>query len=438
MPSSTMTMPGLAALRQTVAIVSNKKASERYRDSFAGKLSDLFGRSRWALTGLALETWQQDIRGHINELLRTNYGEIYKDKAVCVASICHCWMLGYSQECALPTVVICCSEPTILRRSMRVVIRHQLLKPEGFDIKGIAPYHVQLLGGSVLVSASSGVHTSGKPSRRIFSNPVADSMGSLSQQRDSALEAQLIAGTVGRNVCGVELVVERSHRKATLGGALIIDKKYYGLTVQHVLQDAEIVTESPGSTFQDAHMYDSDWAEQISDQDDDECSIDSYLNTSMEVEASARLEPEIGHPTQKKLNLPSNSESPTASKKTDDQVGIVLLENEAKGGRSTETALSAVSPVRSVAIPSGSELDWALIQLDDTTCYYNRVKSRPSDRHILAINNIKTTPPIGGVIVLTSRGNFRAKGGGSFSSLKLPHVQAALNVWAIDLEQNLG
>lgn len=452
MPSSTMTVQGLAALKQKVAIVSNKKAAEQYRDSLGDQLSNLFGRSRWVLTGLALVTWEQDIRGRINELLQTYYGGIYKGQAVCVTSICHCWMLGYSQECALPTVVICCSEPTVLRRSMRVVIKHQLLKPRGFDIKGIAPYDLRLYLGSVPVPASGGAHNRDHESRQpgpdhgsgpISSEPVAVSMDSLPQdlsESNSALKAQLVAGEMGLNVCGSELYVSQSHRKATLGGALIINEKYYGLTAGHVLQDADTATKSPDLTFQPAQMYDSDWAEQISDQSDDESSVDSYLAIEdfIEAELAASFEPETAFLSQEKLEFSSNREIPTTSNEADDQVGFVLIGNETKWGDLTNTALSVVAPARSVAFQSSSELDWALIQLDETMCYYNRVESPFSDHRILALNNIKAVPPVGEVILLTSRGNFRAKGGGSFSSLKLPHVQTTLSVWAIDLDRNLG
>ncbi|KAL8792079.1 MAG: hypothetical protein Q9195_005334 [Heterodermia aff. obscurata] len=442
-----MTVQGLAALKQRVAIVSNKKAAEQYRDSFGDQLSSLFGRSRWALTGLASVTWEQDIRERINELLQTHHGDIYKGQAVCVTSICHCWMLGYSKECALPTVVICCKEPAILRRSMRVVIKHQLLKPRGFDIKGIAPYDLCLLGSEPVPASSPNLRS--RPADReispISSEPVAVPMVSLGQglpENHSALEAQLVAGNMSRNVCGSELFVQQPYRKATLGGALIINEKFYGLTAGHVLQYAGIATESPGSTFQDAQMYDSDWAEQVSNLSDDESSTDHYVVTEhfKDPEATTCFEPEIGRPNQDKLKFHSDCESPNTSNKADDQVGCVRIGNEANWWTSTETALLVVAlpPARSVAFHSSSELDWALIQLDESTCYYNRVENSFVDHHILALNSIKTVPPAGEIILLTSRGNFRAKGGGSFSSLKLPNVQTTLSVWAIDLERNLG
>ena len=287
-----MTIQGLAALKQRVAVVSNKKVAEQYRDSFADQLSDLFGRSRWALTGLALTTWEQDVRERINELLQTHHGDIYKGQAVCVPSICHCWMLGYSQECALPTVVICCSERAILRRSMRVVIRHQLLKPRGFDIKGIAPYDLRLYGGSVPESSLSGEHNDDYLSRRYFSAPRADPIGS-GLGNPAPLKSDFIAG-LGRNVCGVGLVVDHSDRKATLGGALIINGKYRGLTSAHVLQDAHIATESLGSISQDAQMYDSDWAEEDSCQSDDDNTSGPCLATEQYTKYGTTVRPSEG------------------------------------------------------------------------------------------------------------------------------------------------
>ena len=56
----------------------------------------------------------------------------------------------------------------------------------------------------------------------------------------------------------------------------------------------------------------------------------------------------------------------------------------------------------------------------------------------MVLKNIGIVPPVGQVLVLTSRGVVRARGGGSLSSLKLPHIQAAQSVWPIDLEQSLG
>ena len=85
----------------------------------------------------------------IGELLQTQYGLICKDQAVYTTPITHCWMLGYYTECALPTIMICCNDPIILRRSMRVVTRQGILKEKEFDIQGIAPYDLRLYAGEL-------------------------------------------------------------------------------------------------------------------------------------------------------------------------------------------------------------------------------------------------------------------------------------------------
>ena len=97
----------------------------------------------------------------------------------------------------------------------------------------------------------------------------------------------------------------------------------------------------------------------------------------------------------------------------------------------------ALSVARAHVSHTSSELDWALIELGDA-CYYNKVKNPSGRDGILVLGNIKNVPPIGQVMVLTRRGVVHARGGGSFSSLKLPHVEALQSVWQINLEQNLG
>ena len=260
-------------VKRRIARVSNRKAAEQYHDSFAEQLSDLFGRSRWALAELASTIWEHDLRGRIDELVQTNHSTIYKGQAVRVASICHCWMLGYSKECALPTVVVCCNEPTILRRSMHVIIKHQLLKPKSFDIKGIPSWDVCLYGYSVpdpLSQDSQGVPI--RPLQALPGQTAAPFEASRQQaaRNLAALEAQLCAGKTGRNICGTRLIVERSLRRATLGGALIVNDKYYGLTCAHVFEDNTSAIELPRSVVTDDQMYDSDWAEQSSNESDED------------------------------------------------------------------------------------------------------------------------------------------------------------------------
>ena len=103
-----------------------------------------------------------------------------------------------------------------------------------------------------------------------------------------------------------------------------------------------------------------------------------------------------------------------------------------------ETVVASIAPAHSVVSHSNPELDWALIQLDDMTCYHNRVKNPILDHQILRLDHIKTIPPVGEVLLLTSRGILRAKGGGTFSSLRLPHAEDSISVWSIDLGQSLG
>ena len=164
---------------------------------------------------------------------------------------------------------------------MRVILKHDLLKPEGFDLKGIAPCDLCLYAGD----ASNTEWRHLQPHVR-----AAASQQSLSQilpHWAPAIQAYAPPGALlGQNVCGFGLVAEASNKRATLGGVLIIDGDFYGLTSAHVLDEAS-PTKDPG-TPADAQMYDSAWAEQESDESDDEI-IAQFPPSSKQVALTSRL-----------------------------------------------------------------------------------------------------------------------------------------------------
>lgn len=87
-----------------------------------------------------------------------------------------------------------------------------------------------------------------------------------------------------------------------------------------------------------------------------------------------------------------------------------------------------------------SYLDWALVQLSDSTYYQNMLVANPGTTHLetLALEGICSDPPIGQVLVATRRGIVRAKGTGSASTLNSRAGETSQSVWSIDLEESLG
>lgn len=128
----------LTALKQKTALAAREPTDLAFEDSFGDQLSDLNGRHRWILAGLALQKWHQDLRDRVGEVLRENEGEIYKGRSIRgIATLQHCWMMGYGRSYAHPTVIISCDQTVILKRTMRAISQHGVLKAAKFALKGI-------------------------------------------------------------------------------------------------------------------------------------------------------------------------------------------------------------------------------------------------------------------------------------------------------------
>ena len=279
---------GFAAIKQRVAVTASRKTPEIYYQSFGERLSDLYGRSRWALAGLALTVWETEIRVRVDELLQTNSGSIYRGQGVHMTSIRHCWMIGRRKEYAAPTVVICCGDRTVLRRTMRVIKEHELLKERDFHVKGIDPGHLQLYsGGESAIDPNE--RTTESFGQHCFTPDHLNTPQSTSRQTsscDNETHDLLQKGTECRNICGAGIITKDSQKKATIGGALTIDKICYGLTSAHVLNVKNLVNEAQEiSAYDGAEMYDRYWAEEESVQGDSDNEV-----------SSASLDQDIGEP----------------------------------------------------------------------------------------------------------------------------------------------
>jgi hypothetical protein len=224
--------PGvIQTLKQKIVV---KPTNARFKDSFGDQLSNISNRSRWVLIGSANTLWHDKIRPFIDELLRENGAEILKGWSVGdPATIRHCWMVGYNKDFSHPTVVICCNIKGILKRSMKVIIEDGQLKREGFELKG-------LLTRDLTLTQGRGVRLA------------------------SAFEVE----NTPRGLCGAGITIDGSSRHATIGGVIIIDGKYFGLTVAHAFVDRNTSSEQWEVPETDMQFLDSDWANQSSSDDD--------------------------------------------------------------------------------------------------------------------------------------------------------------------------
>ena len=462
--SSESQKPGLGGFREKILALKNKAplaASERtdpaFENSFGDQLTDLGGRRRWVLVGLALQQWHQDLRDRVGEVLREHEGDIYKGRSIRgTATVRHCWMLGHDKTCAQPTVVISCSQSTVLKRTFRVLSQHGVLKAAKFALKAI-PFCDLRLRMDRRVSFLSGedytLDDNGEIQRDDHGYPIRKDLHEQ-RRRDEArteekgqgqekeihdnnvkerkeLEEDLKGLTYLNDMQGEndmqnsdeayiplrfgaeEIFVPESGRPTTLGGFIMVDDVCFGLTTAHAFTEED---EGPGQrsiseSLSELPFYDSDWANEDSSDDDDE--EDAGLGQLRASHQEQRLQ------RKKKSGT------------IEDQTYYT-------------TAWNSLHIVAKSRLSSAQGLDWALCELGDWGKYaVNGVYLRPELRsagmpeHLL-FRNIKTTPPLGKVLVATRRGAVAGVGTGSDSSIKLGRDDKYRHVWSIEVEESLS
>ncbi|KAL8826310.1 MAG: hypothetical protein Q9191_003881 [Dirinaria sp. TL-2023a] len=149
---------------------------------------------------------------------------------------------------------------------MRVILRHQLLPPVGFDLKGMSLCDIRLLANSI--SASMGPVNESSADGAPRSHPAgARSSGERASPFAPHNHPEYIS------VCGTRLKVAGSTGETTLGGVVLVKGNFYGLTVKHVLHDPCPDFERAGGKANEVRIYDSDWAEEPSSDSDSEYDI---------------------------------------------------------------------------------------------------------------------------------------------------------------------
>jgi hypothetical protein len=111
-------------------------------------------------------------------------------------------MIGKSNESASPTVVFICDTESVLDLIVPKVAKHTHIREMRFKVMSMLTNDFRLLGSNFNQSVSlPGV-------------PLENHHGLIS-------------------LCGQRILTHASRRQATIGGVILVDDTYYGLTVAH-------------------------------------------------------------------------------------------------------------------------------------------------------------------------------------------------------------
>ncbi len=452
----------ILALKKKAPLAAGERTDPAFENSFGDQVGDLGNRRRWVLVGLALQRWHHDIGPRLDEVLRENEGEINKGRNIHgIRTVRHCWMLGYDKTCAQPTVVISCSQSTILKRMYRVVSQHGVLKAAKFALKAV-PFCDLTLRMDRRVSFLSGedytLDEHGDIRRDHYGNPIhvrrlasedqqehrTEHQASIREDQDGEKERdEKIAGEesgLEKDSMGLtlldetvpvqhdmstseedyvplrfgaeEIFVPESGRPTTLGGFIMVDDVCFGLTTAHAFteEDDGFGLRSIAGSTAELPLYDSDWAQEDSSEDDAE---NDGLNLHTEAHRERRLQ------RRQKSRIIEEQNYYT-------------------------TAWNSLHIIAKSRLSSAEGLDWALCELGDWGKYaINGVHLRPELRspgmpENLLFRNIKTTAPLGKVLVATRRGAVPGIGSGSDCSIKLAGDNKYRHVWSVELEESLS
>lgn len=449
----------LLALKKKAPLTTGEPTDPVYENSFGDQLSDLGGRQRWLVVGLALHKWQRDLRARVGEVLKENVGEIYKSQSIRGTATLHCWMLGYNKTCAQPTVVISCNQSTALKRTYRVISQHGVLKAAKFALKAILFCDLRLRMDRRVSFFSGEDYTldeNGEIRRDYHGQPIrnygpgsgkqledgtndqariegqqdeeketyekkADEEGLEKTSKEVTLQEETMMMPYDIDVSGEdhiplrigaeEIFVPETGRPTTLGGFIMVDDVCFGLTTAHAFTE-EVEGFGPKSisgSITELPLYDSDWANEDSSGDDENDGFDL---------------PEQPH-QERRLQRKRKSRI------VEDQTYYT-------------TAWNALHITAKSRLSSAAGLDWALCELGDWGKYaINGVYLRPELRSAgmpehLRFRSIKSTPPLDRIFVATRSGAVPGIGTGSDRSIKFARDDRYRRVWSVVLEESLS
>ena len=386
-------LPALVSRLSTVQIeISGAMPSApKYPDSFNVEISKFGNYKRWVLGGSASRVWEDDLRSRVRDLIRDNEGEIYNGHGLREATTYHCWMLGRDQHSAKPTVVIAHSVHRILRRTMRVIDKHKILKKRGFELTGCPNCDLQLL-----TDASS---------------------AQLTQHVDGA------SLNLPLSLCGAEVAVGNPARYATLGGILTVAEELYAITVAHVFAEKVQVQTRNAVSDSNLILFDMDWANSSSEDCSSEHSSLEEDSSDEEGAASASVSRSTTLSMGRLRGLPPFDHS-------DHEHAIQM-------GEFPLSRLSSESPFREINGDPYDGMDWALLKVPRP--WYHCVNGAPrNDSSWLHFEKIREDGPIGPVLIVTRKGIVSGVGAGTASSIKLKGSSTYRNVWSVQSDHPLG
>ena len=454
----------LVALKHKAAFATGEPTDPAFANSFGNQLSDLDGRCRWMLDGLARKIWEADLWSRLREILQTNEAEIYGGRSIHrTATVSHCWMIGYDATHAHPTVVISCNHSNVLKRTMKVISRLGVLKEAKFVLKGIpfCDLRYRMDPGEGDIGEEGGTLDNTSEGRQGFDDHPAR-LHDLSSERDqsklqghSILEAvrtdkqqatvqekhesgerwskKLKETSFSEEVIPIrygiqsldqnapplrfgaeEITVQESGRLATLGGFIMVDDVCFGLTSVHVFigddEDEGFGQKSISEHETALRIYDSDWANDGSSDSDD---TENQFDSSKEIRQGQDLQG--------------------------------LHRSDVADGKEYKSESGELRRITASSRHfSANGLDWALCELGEWGKYaINGIYLPPelrmdSKSEYLLFEKLNETPPLGKILVATKRGVVSGYGTGADCSIKLGSDNDYRRVWSVQLEESLS
>lgn len=412
----------------------------RYIDSFGQQLSDIVGLKRWVLAGTALKAWEETpegLRQRLDELIRENEGAIYKGyKVRSMSEGRHCWMMGLDVDKARPTVVICCDVPLILKRTMHIINQHKFLRSRGFGLKGVPRSDVRLVTDCPPHDLQLLAATDAPQSRETSTQLITFGV-------DENYQAPPIS------LCGVEIKIDQN-RSATIGGGIVLDGQYHAITVAHAFSEKGRVPNHEHSLDKDLTVYDSDWADSLSEEgslDEDDTSHNEQLRlNSDDIEVGGEDTRDSDQPGQYQ-NDQAREAGETQEEAEDVDAGGTLVKYQSDVDSKDKqlsndkhmVAVSSSHPLCNDNDGSFDGMDWAIIEVRNPFHQgMNSVLIDQATRKWLYFERVEMSGPQTSVIVATRRGIVRGIGTGSATSIKLRGSSRFRDVWSIHPNTMLG
>ena len=269
---------------------------------------------------------------------------------------------------------------------MKVVSRHGVLKAHGFRLKGFPSCDLQLLNGQAIAAQLTQV----APTQRF---PIS--------------------------LSGAQLTIGDLQRNATIGGIIMLDGTYYGITVAHAFTEDSRFTEQ-NSFNDDCVLYDSDLAEDSSEDEDE--SMESRLDNSTGLSAAVSTL-ERGGDNENMLTVVDSSTVSTPS-------SIETF---------TVTSMSSQHPLHDVEGLPFDAVDWAIFEISNPQYHgMNGIMLNELEQSWLYFKDVRNYSPQGLLIIATWNGAVKAVGTGSTSSIKLFGSSRFCDVWSIHPGKTLG